>query len=171
MIPMIITTVERNPADLSARAHAECARGAWQAVGEYWQREILPPRFRPGASYPHKHRSPAWLKRKRAMAERGALIGGRPILFGGNVTNVLTGNMAELVTRPGVVTGFPTRGSVRKVGPRYVTMRPFQSNQPDKWAELTFVNQGDRAALGQVWMATYARLRDARNETRTSTMA
>ena len=166
MFPILITTVERNPADLSARAHAECARGAWQAVGEEWQAEILGPRFQPGAQYTHRTRTSKYQRLKEHWAQTGRLIGGRPVLFGGRVVNVLTGNMAELLSRPGIVRAVASHATVRKVGPRYITMRPYKSNQPDKWAELTALNQDDRARLGKTWLETYRRLAAALREVR-----
>lgn len=161
MFPVLIRIVERNPADLSARAHREISREAFAAIGQLWQREILPPRFRPGAPhYPHKQRTEAYLRAKQRAYQRGRAR--YP-----DVTNVFSGNMADLLSRPGIVRAFPTRATIRKIGPRYITMRPFNSRQPDKWAELTFLKRNERKRLNRVFGEVYDQGRKARNETRT----
>jgi hypothetical protein len=160
MFPITISTVERNPADLSARAHRDISRACFSAIGETWQKEILPPRFTPGSPhYPHKPRSAAYLRRKAQLYARGQARYA-------NVDNVLTGNMADILSRPGVVRAFPTRATIQKIGPRYITMRPFASNQPDKWAELIYLKRDEQRRLNREFGETYDRLRKSTNETR-----
>lgn len=161
MFPILIRIVERNPADLSARAHREISRQAFAAIGQLWQKEILPPRFTPNSPhYPHKQRTAAYQRAKqRAYAQGRARYP--------DVTNVFTGNMADVLSRPGIVRAFPTRASVQKIGPRYITMRPFNSHQPDKWAELVFLKRDEARRLNRVFGEVYEAGRKARNETRT----
>lgn len=161
MFPIVIKIVEHRPADLSARAHREVSKEAFRALGQEWQQIMLPKRFTENApNYPRKRRTAKYLKRKQRLYEQGKAR------FP-NVDNVLTGQMADILTLPGVVRAFPTRASVQKIGPRYIGMRPFKSSQPDKWAELTWLAATEKKELNATWMGTYDRLRAQRNETRT----
>jgi hypothetical protein len=161
MLPILITLEERNPADLSARAHHELMRRALHDVAQTWQQQILPPRFTPNSPhYPHKRRTAGYLKQKRLAAQRGIAK------FGGDVLNVYTGNMAALLARVGVVHATATRATVNKIGPRYITMRPYQSNQPDKWAELMYLQTSEQQRLAKVGGESYSRGRAEVHESR-----
>lgn len=160
VFPIQIKVTERSVA-LSARAHKECARQAFGLVAETWQKQILPTRFTTNSpSYPHKRRTDRYLARKEKLFERGKAK------FR-DVTNVLTGNMAEILTRPGIVRAFPTRASVSKVGTRYIDMRPYKARQPDKWAELCFLTPAERERLNAAWLGRYDLERERRLETKT----
>lgn len=161
MFPILITVEERNPADLSARAHHELMRRALHDVAQTWQQQILPPRFTPNSPhYPHKRRTENYLKQKRLAAQRGIAK------FGGAVVNVYTGNMAALLARVGVVHATATRATINKIGPRYITMKPYQSNQPDKWAELMYLQSSEQKRLTTVAGQSYDRGRADVHETR-----
>lgn len=161
MLPILISMHEEHPADLSARAHHELMRVALHDVAQTWQQQILPPRFTPNSPhYPHKRRTENYLKQKRLAAQRGIAK------FGGTVLNVYTGNMAQLLSRVGVVHATATKATVNKIGPRYVTMRPYQSNQPDKWAELIYLQAGEQKRLATVAGQSYQRGRAELKETR-----
>jgi hypothetical protein len=161
VFPILITTVERNPADLSARAHRQFSTEAFRALGQAWQTGMLPTRFAENApNYPRKRRTRKYLDRKKKLFDQGKAR------FA-DVDNVLTGNMADILTLPGIVRAFPTHAAVNKIGPKYIGMRPYKSNQPDKWAELTWLADDEKQKLNATWLGTYDRLRDRRNETRT----
>lgn len=153
-LPVVIVTKLERPAGVSVRDHREWAKEAHRVEGQYWQHEVLPPRFTPASPhYPHRPRSAGYLRQKARAAMRGIAI------FGGQVLNVYTGKMASLLMQPGTVRAFPTRVSIRKFGPRYITMRPYKSDQPDKWAELAYVKRSEANHMARLLMETYDRLR------------
>lgn len=161
MLPILISMHEDRPADLSGRAHHELMRAALHEVAQTWQQQILPPRFTPNSPhYPHKRRTENYLKQKKLAAQRGIAE------FGGQVINVYTGNMAQLLSRPGLAHATATKATVTKIGPRYITMRPYQSNQPDKWAELMYLQTSEQKRLASVAGESYERGRRDLHETR-----
>lgn len=151
VIPIIVRTRIERPLGLSARKHNAFSREAHREMGEAWQREVLPQRFTPGARYPHRARSSAWLRQKVRAAARGKA------LFGGLVTNVFTGAMMRKLLGEGRVRGFPSRVSITKTGTRYIDMRVWKANQPDKWAELSTLKRGEAKLLSRTFRDAYVR--------------
>lgn len=154
MLPIFIRTTISPPAP-SKRAHQRWARDAHGRMGEVWQAEILAARFRPGARYPHKPRSAAYLKRK---ARAGASGQAR---FGGQVINVFSGAMMDKLAQPGAVRAFPTRVTIQKTGTRYIDMRVYKSNQPDKWKELSQLLPAEARRLSAAFLMRYEQNREA----------
>lgn len=149
MLPVVIRTRISQPPGLSQRKARAFLREAHRAMGETWQQEILPQRFMPGARYPHRPRSARYLRYKKRLAERGLAI------FGGTVVNVLTGRMMLKILAGGVIRAFPTRVSIQKTGTRYIDMRVYKANQPDKWNELASLKRSEANRLGRSFRDRY----------------
>ena len=118
-------------------------------MGETWQKDVLPQRFMPGARYPHRPRSAKYLKQKENAARRGVAI------FGGTVVNVYTGRMMLKLLAGGMVRAFPSRVSITKSGTRYIDMRVYKANQPDKWNELATLKRSEANLLSRAFRRTY----------------
>ena len=120
-------------------------------MGEAWQKDVLPGRFMPGARYPHRPRSAKYLRYKALLASRGEA------LFGGLVVNVLTGRMMLKILGGGMIRAFPTRVSITKTGTRYIDMRVYKANQPDKWNELATLKRSEANLLSRTFRDKYQR--------------
>ncbi len=131
---------------LSKRAHGRVMRAGWAAIGAYWHKEYLPKHFEAGAfqRYGYQPRSNKWRRRKVGLARAGKVI------KGGQVDLVATGTMEKLLESVGLVRAYPTRASIKMIGPRYVTLRP-KGTQPNKYAEATRVLPGEVRILGGVF--------------------
>jgi len=153
-LPLRILTKITRPPGVSARRHREWMRAAFFAQGNHWQQQILPSRFVAGTSYPRKKRTEKYLRQKLNAARRGKAI------LGGLVDNVYTGFLRDKLTAPASIRAFPTRVTVRMVGPRYIGMRVYQSNQPDKAKELLWVSAAEQKKLREVLRDEYKRQHD-----------
>lgn len=151
MLPVIVRTQIAQPPGLSQRKARAFLREAHRAMGETWQKDVLPPRFMPGARYPHKPRSRKYLAYKKKLADRGIAI------FGGQVINVLTGRMMLKILAGGMIRAFPTRVSITKSGTRYIDMRVWKANQPDKWNELAALKRSEANLLSRTFRDAYQR--------------
>jgi hypothetical protein len=149
----IIVKIERPPG-VSARRHREWMRAAFHAQGLHWQTQILPTRFRANASYPRKKRTEKYLRQKANAAAKGKIRDA-------SIDNVYSGFLRDKLTAPAVIRAFPTRVTIKMVGPRYITMRVYQSNQPDKAKELLWVSPSEIQKLRKVLLAEYERQRAA----------
>lgn len=163
MLPVIIRTQIAQPPGLSQRKARAFLREAHRAMGETWQKDVLPQRFMPGARYPHRPRSAKYLKQKENAARRGVAI------FGGTVVNVYTGRMMLKLLAGGMVRAFPTRVSITKSGTRYIDMRVYSTNargmttQPDKWNELATLKRSENKLLSRSFRDTYEKQVKANN--------
>jgi hypothetical protein len=130
----------------SKRAWQRGMRQAHAEQGEYWHTKILPKHFEPGAGakYGHKPRSDKYQRRKKKLAAAGK------VKYGGMVDNVATGRMETMLKGMGVFRAFPTRVTVYMTGPRYITMRPYETNQPDKAKEITALTAQEISDLENV---------------------
>jgi len=149
---------------LSKRAWRRIAKAAHTKMGDYWQQRVLPRHFTKSARrrYGHKPRSKKWRERKMREAKKG----NRGVEGGGEIDNVYTGNMRDLLMSGRLIRAYATRFSVEMFGPRYISMRPFQSNQPDKAAEITKTLPDEAAAMAKIGDAT-AQVEIDRNKGRT----
>lgn len=168
VIPTLTTIRFSRPPDVSRRQWTDGMRAAWRELGTFWQREILPQHFTRAASarYRYQPRTGKYTKAK-LLAGRG--IGwlhrrvarqGDRVLYGGQVDNVLTGRMEAALKQPARVIAFPTRATVRMVGPRYMTFRPFTaagSRHPDKADELRRMTPDDIERCTKVFAAAVQR--------------
>lgn len=142
-------TLENFPSVRSFRAAMTKANSA---AGDYWHEHILPRHFTREARhrYHHKPRTSKYLARKQGMAFAGRQIQGHGIKYGGQIDNVLTGRGEDALRAGATTRAYPTRVTISMVGPYYMTMRPFRSNQPNKGAEVTFVSGDEVLELAEV---------------------
>lgn len=138
--------LEQRPPEASIRAWRGITRAAYEEAGAHWHREILPRHFTPDAKgrYRHQERTRKYLIRKLRLASIGKVEGG------GLIDNVFTGQMRRLLLGVGVVRAFPSRFSITMPGPRYVAMKPFKSNQPNKAAEIITVTPDEDREISQI---------------------
>lgn len=137
----------------SRRAYTRAMTKAHEEVGKEWHTNMLPQHFTKEAAgkYKHKKRGTKYLKWKRKKWEsRRPLKNGKYVKQGGEVDNVLSGDMKEMLMRVGVIRAFPTRTTVSMTGPRYVTMRNYKMNQPDKGQEIETTTREERERLADV---------------------
>lgn len=145
MLPITIE-VKTRPPEVSKRAWSAATKAGFAAAGKLWHRVMLPQHFKPGAGmkYGYRPRSTKYLEAKLRAGKSGrAVDGGRSPL-------VYTGLMRDLLTNHPIYRAYPTRVTVRMPGPRYVGMRVFKANQPNKAAELTKVTPGEKRDLAAV---------------------
>lgn len=152
MIRIRSKIIETRPPEVSIRNWRRITRDAHAEMGALWHREMLPKHFQQNARaiYKHKVRSKKWTSRKRALARRGRLGNGRAVQKGGLVDNVFTGLLEDSLKSSATIRAFPSRVTIRMNGPRYISMRPFHSNQPDKAAEITTTTKAEAIQLAKV---------------------
>lgn len=118
-----------------------------------WHERMLPKHFQGGAAarYAYQTRKPKYLKYKRmAAVGKGPYRKRGPVLFGGLVDNVYSGLLRDTLSNFASIRPYPTRVTVRMSGPRYITMRPYLSGQPDKAREVTAVTPDEQQELDDV---------------------
>lgn len=132
---------------LSIRKSRDATKAAMGAMAWHWHRNYLPLHFEPFSSskYRYKARTPKWIYQKQKIAKRNPQI-----KKGGRVANVFTGLLEESMKQRPMIRAYPTRATVQMHGPRYITMRPYKSNQPNKAAEITTVIDSEQRTLGKV---------------------
>lgn len=150
MIILKINVEQGDIIDVSKRGWRDITRRGYDATGRHWHSTILPLHFQPDARtrYRHDRRSHKWTERKARLAATGKAK------LGGAVDNVFTGLLMDLVTNHWMMRAYPTRATVRMVGPRYVTMRVWKSHQPDKARELTTITNDERRELASILKKT-----------------
>ncbi len=136
---------------LSVRKTREATKSTYAAMGAKWHADFLPLHFEPfsASKYRYQPRTPRYLTRKATKAQRDPRI-----KKGGKVANVYTGLLEESMKRFADIKAYPSRVSVRMRGPRYITMRRYQSNQPDKAAEILTIIDSERRTLIKVGQET-----------------
>lgn len=142
MLPIQIT-VKSRPPEVSKRAWSAATKAGFQAAGKLWHEKFLPDHFKPGAAqrYSYRPRSRKYLEAKLKAGRSGRAVDG------GRTPLVYTGLMRELLLGFPFFRAYPTRVTVRMHGPRYVSMRVFKVNQPDKGKELTIVTAGEKLEI------------------------
>lgn len=147
-----VTLTIEQPPDVGRNKWRQFCKAGHQAMGDYWQKYMLPDHFTRSApsKYGHKQRSPKYLKNKQRGGKRK--VNGRwvQIQYGGQVDNVFSGDMEKMLRSSPVVKAFPTRTTITMSGPRYVSMRPFKSNQPNKGAEITTTTEDQGRVLEKI---------------------
>lgn len=169
---------ETRPADVARDAWRNISRNAMQALADHWHENMLDDHFKPQATakYRHQLRGRSYRKRKAWLASQGRpwAKGGKPIIMGGVVDNVLTGYMREQLKQNAAIMAYPTRATLKMYGPRYMTMRVFRgdarrairegwtygrgqkfssrsgANQPDKVKEITTITSSQMRELAAV---------------------
>lgn len=147
---MFITASLQGMPDLSGRAIRRVSKESYGDVGEVLHTTILPRHWQVDAAqkYRHQPRTPGTIRRKQRLAERTAwfkTVDGQPI------DNLHTGKMRSQMLAVGVVRAFPSRVSLRLQAPRYMTMRPYKSGQPDKFAEIQRATPDDVQLMEVTW--------------------
>ena len=165
MFTLNIITREERPPEASVRAWDGICRAANQEMGTLWHTQMLAPHFTPQAKgiYHHQPRSRGYLLRKQRMAAAGKA------LEGGLVDNLLTGLMRSSLEAAGLVRAVPTRVIVTMIGPRYCTMRPYKSGQPDKAKEITTITDAEEKRLAKAAEAVITQKMNALKEPKTTT--
>lgn len=149
MLPITIS-VKTRPPEGSKRAWNAATKAAFQAAGKVWHERFLPDHFKPGAAaqYGYRPRSRKYLEAKLRAGKKGKAEDG------GTSPLVYTGLMRDLLTNHPIYRAYPTRVSIRMPGPRYVGMRVFKANQPNKGAEVTKVLPSQKQQLAAVIKST-----------------
>jgi hypothetical protein len=139
--------------DLGPRQLGKYTKAAHQEIGYRWQIDMLPRHFTSAARsiYRHKPRSRKYEQRKRQLAGRGL------VQEGGNVDLVFTGLTKRLMRQRHQVQAFPSRVTIKMLGPSYLRMRPNKSNQPDKAKEITTVTAEEEKKLTAIGSETFHR--------------
>jgi len=136
---MLIKTTTTQPPDIGKRKWKECTKAGYEKMARYWHKNFLPDHFTRAArtKYGHQARRPKYLKNKERGGRRK--VNGRVITikYGGQIDNVYSGDLETLMKSPATIQAFPSRATVKMAGPRYVSMRPYKSGQPDKGKEIT----------------------------------
>jgi hypothetical protein len=169
IVPWSFSVTFKRPPDVSIRQWRTGMRDAWRGVGQHWQQQMLPRHFTRAAAgmYGHKPRTAKYLARKRRGGfNRFAARLGMTVKYGGEVDNVLTGRMEESLRLPARIIAFPSRVTIRMIGPRYMTFNPrVGGNQPNKPAELTRLTSDEREELSDKYHRdVLARFRSATPE-------
>jgi hypothetical protein len=169
---------------IAKRRWKEWMRQAFAETALFWFENLLPLHFKINSKerYNHKPRSAKYLRAKRRAAARGK------VKYGGNVDNVYTGAMEELLRSACAIRAYPTRAVVRMAGPRYMTMTPFTGDrskgfkygknrsqtisrtagqQPDKVAELTTVTTDELQVMSNIFANSLTRQFNELRDTQT----
>lgn len=148
-------TIEQPP-DIGKRKWQQCTKAGHLSQALHWQKTFLPLHFTPEAKirYKHQQRKSKYQQRKERAGRTGRpwTVNGRKVRVKrqGLVDNVLSGDLEAMVKRPGTIQAFPSRATLKMTGPRYVTMRPFKSGQPNKGKEIVTRTKDEESALTEV---------------------
>ena len=182
MIPIIIKMEWDQPPGVSKRHYERVVRpAAHLAMGKFWHSKLLPKHFTRRARVTYKHRSRNAVDAKGKRAPDGnsyiaqkmrAAQSGRPyratgltVKQAGRVDNVLTGNLKRLVTKNASIRAFPSRVTITVPVPVYAPMKPRDSRQPNKMAEIFSNTDSDVAKMAKVLETEVARgIRNYRNK-------
>lgn len=142
---------ESKPFDIGARRWGKWSKNAFEQIGRRWHKEVLPEHANPSGSkkHPHKKRQSKYRKSKQRAARRGGTKRNNvftPVVMGGVVDNVFSGDMMRALLRTKIVKAFPTRLTVTSVGPKYLNTN-FVINQPDKKQELTHLTRNQKRSF------------------------
>jgi hypothetical protein len=143
VVPIVIVVTEDQPLSMADRAYGKAIKAGLQAEGEYWRDKQLPQHFTPGAKgrYHHQARTTKYLIRKMAMARIGK------VQDGGLIDNVYTGLLREFMLTTGQVRATSKHVAISMAGPKYISMVPKNTRQPDKAKEITATTDDDRYDL------------------------
>lgn len=144
------------PKDISIRAHRDMMRQAHRVQGLYWHTNHLPRHFEQRAvnRYGYQRRKAATLKRKERLAAKGK------VLMGGKVYLVWTGRTMQNLRDFVGIREFPSRVTVRMVGPDYLRIN-YTGNRPNLKREITATTADERRELAGVLRDEIKKRRDA----------
>jgi hypothetical protein len=134
----------------SKRAVNRIAKKVHQVAAHYWHKFILPRHWQKGAKkrYDHRTRTPAYRRRKLyafLYGTGGAL--GKPQAPDRDL--LWSGAMKRELRKFRTIRAYPTRFSVRMHGPRYIGMRPMNTNMPNLGAEVTTVTDDEQIEVAR----------------------
>jgi|ERR1051326_609070 hypothetical protein len=152
--------VEERPPEVFERAWKELTRAGFSEMGEHWHRVMLPRHFEAHARerYGYKPRTKRYAIRKNMAYAKGKAVAAS------NVDLVFTGLLRQSMQSVGTVRAFPTRATVSMTGPRYITMRPYQSDHPDLAAEVTKITEDEAQELSNLLNESVTRRLEALRE-------
>jgi len=142
------------PESVTVRGWREMLKGAWQAVGQWWDRTVKPRLFDADAA-DKRGWKPRTERYRRAKIRRAAKDS--RIKEGGQRDLILTGQTRTDVMRQQVPKAFPTRVTVQIPTREYVQMRPKAPGRPNLGEELATVTAEEQAEGAQIWQAEFER--------------
>lgn len=146
MIPIVTELTETCPPELLKKEFGAVVQAGLLAEAEFWHHTMLPWHFQPAARwrYGYKPRSPAWQKRKRALAAVGKAKGT------GDTDLVFSGMLQEHVTQLATFRATPREATVTMRARSFVQMRLKSSSQPNFAAEITKVIPAELESLTNI---------------------
>jgi hypothetical protein len=140
-MPLFIEINETQTANytmLSKRARDRVLKGVFHAIGMKWQKDMLPNHFTLAAKekYGYRERTNKY-KRRKLRAGHGIT----PLVYTGLLKRSLTGFMQRVMA-------YPTRATIRLVGPSYLTIN-YKPGRPHLAREILTVAQDEREELTQ----------------------
>jgi hypothetical protein len=156
MLPIKIEIPEKVAIELDPdnKDWRRALRAGYAAITQLWRDVFLCKHFLPDAKgkYRYQPRTRGYLKRKMAMAKIGK------VRENGLVDLVFTGRMRDNLQSTVRLSSSYRGGSVTMTGPRYITMVPYNSNQPDKAKEVLAVTSDEIDQINQVLDNTIKRV-------------
>ena len=140
---------------LSNRGHRRITKEGFTAAGLHWKEVMLPRHFKRNAKdrYGHQKRSEKYQTRKEAAAAGRQTIKNKagqriPVVKGGTVDLVLSGDSETAIKQTARVRGFPKRATVDMLAPKYFGIK-FKS-RPNMIDELTTVRKQEETKLQSI---------------------
>lgn len=128
MLPIHVQAVHDEHPELVRRELHGVLRVMHAAMGSKWAADLLPEHFEPRAHFVFNYaaRTAKWLRRKEALFRAGATVRGRRVIAGRNTDLVFTGFLKDLVlgSASNLIAAYPSRVTIRMIGPAYFTLRP-----------------------------------------------
>ena len=123
---------------LGKRAMDRAFRAAYEATGNVHHQHLIPRHFdkKRQDQYRDKPRSKGYAIAKAKIAAKGKAKSA-------DTDRVFTGLMQQTMTEFATVRAYPTRYTITMQAPRYMTMRPYKVNQPDKFKEIEAMASDD----------------------------
>ena len=165
-MPIHWRLIHEKPSDVTVRAFRDLLKGAWQAVGEWWDKEIKPRHLDADAAdrYGYQPRKDFTLKRKAAIAKHSPRV-----LYGGKRPLIWSGRTREAVLLTQIPRAFPTRMTIEMPTPKYVQMNPKKPSHPNLGEELTRLTPDELAQAELLWVVTFLILLQRYREQRVQT--
>lgn len=137
---MINVEVTKSDLGITAKEWRATMREIFMVGARYWQQNILPRHFKSDAyaKYNYDIRDDIYEMRKRKK-------------MGHNLPLVYTGTMRDMLLGAADVSAVGDKTAVVKLhGPRYLPLRRFRLNEPDKARELTVILNAEEKEIAAV---------------------
>lgn len=140
---------------LGKRAMDRAYRAAYEAAGRVHHQQLIPRHFQKQRQdqYRDKPRSRGYAIAKAKIAAKGKAEAA-------DTDRVFKGLMKQTMTEFATVRAYPTRYTITMQAPRYMTMRPYKSNQPDKFKEIEAMAADDWPVMEGVFQKELERVID-----------